>query len=176
MIKSIETKYNGYKFRSRLEARWDYYFDLMEIKYEHEPEGFDFENGSPFYIPDFYLPQVSMWAEVKPFEFDEDEINKVKNLVKGTKKPCLLLVGTPDIRVYQAVEIGEHYYQDEPKEDFVTQSYAVCMDSHRYPETEKRFYSMPGSDEGEDLMIEVGCYKYPNIIEKVREFRFEFNK
>jgi hypothetical protein len=36
-IKPIETEYGGYKFRSRLEARWAVFFDTAKIKYEYEP-------------------------------------------------------------------------------------------------------------------------------------------
>jgi len=39
-IKAIETVYNGYKFRSRLEARWAVFFDALGIEYEYEKEGF----------------------------------------------------------------------------------------------------------------------------------------
>ena len=39
-IKAIETYYKGYRFRSRLEARWAVFFDAAGIKYEYEPEGF----------------------------------------------------------------------------------------------------------------------------------------
>lgn len=42
MIKSIDTSYKGYKFRSRLEARWDIFFDEIGLKWEYEPEGFEF--------------------------------------------------------------------------------------------------------------------------------------
>ena len=45
-IKAIETEYNGYRFRSRLEARWAVFFDAMGIKYEYEPEGFELEDGT----------------------------------------------------------------------------------------------------------------------------------
>ena len=41
MIKPIETVYNGYRFRSRLEARWAVFFDQLGIKNEYEKEGFD---------------------------------------------------------------------------------------------------------------------------------------
>lgn len=44
-IKSIETYYNGYRFRSRLEARWAVFFDAAGIKYEYEPEGFELDDG-----------------------------------------------------------------------------------------------------------------------------------
>lgn len=63
-IKAIETVYNGYKFRSRLEARWAVFFDAAFIKYEYEPEGFELEDGTR-YLPDFYLPDLDIYVEVK---------------------------------------------------------------------------------------------------------------
>lgn len=33
-IKPIETKYKGYRFRSRLEARWAVFFDALGISWE----------------------------------------------------------------------------------------------------------------------------------------------
>ena len=53
-IKPIETYYNGYRFRSRLEARWAVLFDALGIEYEYEPEGYEFPNGMK-YLPDFVL-------------------------------------------------------------------------------------------------------------------------
>ncbi len=41
-IKAIETRYKGYRFRSRLEARWAVYFDTLGWKWEYEKEGYDF--------------------------------------------------------------------------------------------------------------------------------------
>ena len=63
-IKPIQTKYNGYLFRSRLEARWAVFFDEMGIKYEYEPEGFVLTNADK-YLPDFYLPDCKTYVEVK---------------------------------------------------------------------------------------------------------------
>lgn len=63
-IKPIETYYNGYKFRSRLEARWAVFFDAMEICYEYEPEGFNLDDNLS-YLPDFYLPNLDAYFEVK---------------------------------------------------------------------------------------------------------------
>lgn len=51
-IKPIETYYNGYRFRSRLEARWAVFFDTLGVKYEYEPEGFALPSGR-CYLPDF---------------------------------------------------------------------------------------------------------------------------
>lgn len=50
-IKAIETKYNGFRFRSRLEARWAIFFDSIGLKYEYEIEGFEM-NGIR-YLPVF---------------------------------------------------------------------------------------------------------------------------
>lgn len=63
MIKAIETVYKGYKFRSRLEARWAVFFDAFGIEYVYEPEGFE-KNGVK-YLPDFYLPESKTFVEVK---------------------------------------------------------------------------------------------------------------
>lgn len=63
MIKAIETQYNGYRFRSRLEARWAVYFDAMGIEYEYEPEGFNTGFGN--YLPDFFLPGINAYVEIK---------------------------------------------------------------------------------------------------------------
>ena len=72
MIKTIETVYNGYRFRSRLEARWAVFFDALGIKYEYEAEGYDLgEEG--WYLPDFYFPEGLLdedvkFAEVKKYQ------------------------------------------------------------------------------------------------------------
>ncbi len=69
MVKAIQTKYNGFNFRSRLEARWARFFDLVGIKYEYELEGFEIPKpggeGHWKYLPDFFLPQTETWVEVK---------------------------------------------------------------------------------------------------------------
>lgn len=54
-IKAIETEYKGYRFRSRLEARWAVFFDTLEIKWEYEKEGYTLADGTN-YLPDFWIP------------------------------------------------------------------------------------------------------------------------
>lgn len=63
-IKPIETVYNGYRFRSRLEARWAVFFDSLGIEYEYESEGYCNVDGVN-YLPDFYLPEFRCLFEVK---------------------------------------------------------------------------------------------------------------
>lgn len=68
MIKAIETRYKGCRFRSRLEARWAVFFDTLGIDWEYEKEGYDL-NGE-WYLPDFWLPLFETFVEIKPNEFD----------------------------------------------------------------------------------------------------------
>jgi hypothetical protein len=70
-MKAIETRYNGHRFRSRLEARWAVFFDWLEVEWEYEPEGFELNNGTK-YLPDFYLPKFEggCWVEIKPYYGD----------------------------------------------------------------------------------------------------------
>lgn len=70
-IKPIETVYNGYRFRSRLEARWAVFFDAAGISYEYEPEGFKLKNGRK-YLPDFFLPDFGIYVEIKPILSKDD--------------------------------------------------------------------------------------------------------
>ena len=87
-IKPIETIYNGYRFRSRLEARWAVFFDALGVPYEYEPEGFDLGNGL-YYLPDFRVkcygtrtgfpdrPAFDLWIEVKG-KMTEKDAEKLK--------------------------------------------------------------------------------------------------
>lgn len=70
-IKPIETFYNGYRFRSRLEARWAVFFDDLGIKYEYEAEGFTLDDGRA-YLPDFYLPEFNIFVEIKANRDSDD--------------------------------------------------------------------------------------------------------
>lgn len=90
-IKAIETHYNGYKFRSRLEARWAVFFDEAGIEYQYEPKGFT--NGKDCYLPDFYLPEHNTYVEVKPpREGYEREIQKALKFVNSDLKIKRLLI------------------------------------------------------------------------------------
>lgn len=64
MIKAIDTIYRGNFFRSRGEAKWAVFMDAAGVAYEYEPQGFETEAGR--YLPDFYLPDLGEWLEIKP--------------------------------------------------------------------------------------------------------------
>ena len=64
-IEAIETSYAGYRFRSRLEARWAVFFDSLRIPWEYESEGYLIGAEKRPYLPDFWLPEAGTWVEVK---------------------------------------------------------------------------------------------------------------
>lgn len=95
MIKAIETKYNGYNFRSRTEAKWAYVFDKLNIKYLYENEGYELENGD-WYLPDFYLPNHGFFIEIKGANPNQNELDKCSFLANGLNKPVVMVIGNPD--------------------------------------------------------------------------------
>ena len=105
VIKAIETQYKGYLFRSRLEARWAVFFDALGLVWEYEPDGFDL-GVFGWYLPDFWLPGLDCYAEVKPKKFTEKEWNKCNAL----SHPCLLLDGIPDHRAWAVTDSGDYIW------------------------------------------------------------------
>ena len=96
-IKAIETEYNGYRFRSRLEARWAVFFDTAGIKYEYEPEGHELSNGDR-YLPDFFLPELDAHVEVKAKRPGyEREITRIQDFIEwgGPIKQVVILSDVP---------------------------------------------------------------------------------
>ena len=94
-IKPIETVYKGYRFRSRLEARWAVFFDALGIKYYYEHEGFDLK-GEGWYLPDFWLPELKTWIEIKgnPEEY-RSTLKKAETLANLTNYPVGVFEGLP---------------------------------------------------------------------------------
>jgi hypothetical protein len=97
-MKAIETIYKGYRFRSRLEARWAVFFDALGWNWKYEVEGFELSSGR--YLPDFYFPDINSWGEVKPKDLTEDELSKCKELQSKAGGHFFLLVGEPDFKPY----------------------------------------------------------------------------
>jgi hypothetical protein len=64
MLKPIETVYRGYRFRSRLEARWAVFLEHARAVWQYEVEGFALPSGS--YLPDFHCPDLSYGTIAPP--------------------------------------------------------------------------------------------------------------
>jgi hypothetical protein len=88
MLKAIETSYNGYAFRSRIEARFAVFFDACNLEYEYEKEGFDLSCG--YYLPDFWMPTLGCWIEIKGQAPADEEVRKAKALAQAGERPVLI--------------------------------------------------------------------------------------
>jgi hypothetical protein len=95
MIQAIPTTYKGTRFRSRLEARWAAFFDLISWRWLYEP----IDEGG--WIPDFVLPDTfdqRLLIEVKP-SLTQVELQQHEARINRARPcdPALLLGGNFDI-------------------------------------------------------------------------------
>jgi hypothetical protein len=93
-VKAIETTWNGYRFRSRTEARWAVALSVAAIRFEYEGQGFELASG--WYLPDFWLPDHKTWLEVKGVDPTPREIALATELARGGDWLVLFAVGPPD--------------------------------------------------------------------------------
>jgi len=67
--------YNNTWFRSGWEAKYAEYLDKGDIKWEYEPRVFllEIEGKRVSYTPDFYLPELNLYHEVKRYERNREK-------------------------------------------------------------------------------------------------------
>jgi len=165
MTKIIQTKYNGYYFRSRTEARWAVYFDAVGLKYEYEPEGFliDIQGEITPYLPDFHLLDLSIYIEIKNEEFENSkEYDDTMWKLLHFENDIALIAGPPKpgVKLKHPVWI----YDGEKK----TTEWEI----------EESFFSNSGSwyiAWYEDKGLDENWYLDKNGLEAARSARFEFD-
>ena len=89
-LDAIPTKFMGVRFRSRLEAKWAAFFQLMQWKWQYEPRDF---SG---WMPDFGLYEAHRlhpvtYVEVKPITRLDEGV--AAEMVNSGCKSHMLLVG-----------------------------------------------------------------------------------
>jgi hypothetical protein len=156
-IKAIETRYHGFRFRSRLEARYAVFFDTLGVKWEYEKEGFDL-GVLGWYLPDFFLPyhadwttakfpNAGVWLEVKGEMPTAEEKQKLLCLSQMTKHSGRLVVGMPgENKIYSTHYTGHYQWLD----DADTRSWKITFAQHiPYPidtnKIEKAIYAARGA-------------------------------
>lgn len=98
-IKPIETRYKGYRFRSRLEARWAVCFDALGLTWEYESEGYRLATGN--YLPDFWFPRPNkpkqgQFVEIKPHQIpSQHEVELCIDLAQSSSKHVMIYCGDP---------------------------------------------------------------------------------
>lgn len=91
-MKAIQTTYRGYRFRSRVEARYAVFFDALGLKWEYEKQGYALPSGP--YLPDFWIREMDCWVEIK----GEEPTSREKRLAQELSeehKTCVLFHGVP---------------------------------------------------------------------------------
>ena len=107
-IKSIPGYYSGVKFRSKLEANYAFFFDEYEIKWEYEVEGYDLDGL--WYLPDFWLPEIKTFFEVKGILKNIEKPRKLAEALEGdwSFPEILVIIGDSHGRVFSPL------HQDSP--------------------------------------------------------------
>ncbi len=111
-IAARPVSYGGIQFRSTLEARWAVFFDLAGIAWRYEPKWFDLPNGK--YLPDFWLPAVTAWVEVKP-SYSENAMIKLVELFATAKSGAALLLTSDDLRIPDGKRDDDDCIADGPR-------------------------------------------------------------
>ncbi len=104
------------KFRSRLEARWSYYLDVLVVgkhikRYDYEPEWFEFLKvtfGIRRYLPDFRVNELDgsvTYHECKGY-LDAKSITKIRRFAKyyPDRKLWLIFDKLPQSRTEKSQE------------------------------------------------------------------------
>lgn len=101
MLRAIQTRYDGHYFRSRQEARFAVLLNQLGIRYRYEVEGY-WISQTEKYLPDFWLPDLQVFVEIKGKHPNDEEFAKVSSLVRVSKHPALIFWG--EFRLSEFVE------------------------------------------------------------------------
>ena len=88
----VPTEYHGTNFKSRIEAEVAQLLDRMKIKWNYEPKSFLLNNGK-HYWPDFYLPDLKTWVEVKGTRQAADDNMETFKMFVFEKKTEMVVLG-----------------------------------------------------------------------------------
>jgi hypothetical protein len=100
-VNAIQTRFNGRFFRTRGEARYAVLFDACQLSYEYEKEGFWLEAGGR-YLPDFWLPRLDCWFEVKSEQPKREAIHKCHCLADETQQRVAMAYSSPGLETMVA--------------------------------------------------------------------------
>lgn len=178
-LNPIQTEYGGYKFRSRLEARWAVFFDECNVEWEYEPEGYELPDGTK-YLPDFLLhikegrAKGDVYAEVKGVLTAEDE-DKIKKFVY-----CNADYTYDSEIINKLIILG-----NIPREDSVIDMFLYDLKKYDYFFNfvfidNDWYHALPGISHNGNLIIDGDQYierydeeKTINAYRKARQARFE---
>jgi len=176
-IPAIESVYSGVRFRSRLEARWAALFDYYSILWVYEPDVFKTPSGR--YLPDFLLPEIGAYVEVKPGALMFD-FRAVRSVSQQTRKEFLIL-DSPVVqcRAY-AILVPDQLGPDEFYENWTDMVW--CMSEKYLGKTPKDgkhrlFVDVAGWEESKGASSPCPCCQGDRLeqehFKRIRSMRFE---
>ena len=88
-----EINWNGYRMRSKIEAKWALFFETISVQYFYEPDTIALKRGDKIvnYLPDYFLPNFECYIEIKLDKCPTvDECSKCHMLAVQTGKDVFL--------------------------------------------------------------------------------------
>lgn len=91
-----EICWNGYRMRSKIEAKWALFFETISVEYFYEPDTIALERGDKIvnYLPDYFLPDLGKSGSYFEVKLDKnptvDECQKCFMLAVQTNKDVYL--------------------------------------------------------------------------------------
>lgn len=130
-IEARPTLYNHTLYRSRMEARWAAFFDMVRWEYEYEPEPLK------TWSPDFVIHSLDTYIEVKPQYLWGEAIEKIKPYSKQYR--CGLLSDELTITA-DAYYIGKYLNRDYKEGDLFLKDYTIQYRGNFTPSIIKQYW------------------------------------
>lgn len=119
-MSAIRTVYRGVQYRSRLEARYAAMFDYLGLEHHYEQATFRIalpDSRAVQYTPDFWLPSLDAYFEIKPDEAHDEERQRCIQLARYGHR-IVLMYGVPGSPFLS--ERGGRTYQNAHNMQLVT--------------------------------------------------------
>jgi hypothetical protein len=89
-------KFRTQYLKSKVEKRFAQILDKFMIEWEYEKKGFRLNETGELYFPDFYMPDLDLWAEIK-YTIRERDLRKFRILERESKDTNLIVLGFGNI-------------------------------------------------------------------------------
>lgn len=103
-MKQTVFEFQGYQMRSHSETRWAGMMDALRITWAYEPGLVKTRHG--MYLPDFYLPNVGIYLEVKGPQPSQVEIEKARDVQESTGVRVVFAFGSMFVEGCHGVQGG----------------------------------------------------------------------
>lgn len=92
-VVSVQTEYMQTQFKSLNEHRFARLLDYLKLKWYYELLSVHWRDRIKSYTPDFWIPAIQLYVEVKGKEPSDDEIAKASYLCEFTQQDVAILYG-----------------------------------------------------------------------------------